>query len=141
MAELKTKQTSLSVREFLERSTTGERRKDCQALMKLMKEVTGRTPKMWGASIVGFGSYRYKQRGGQVAEWPVVGFSPRKANLTVYVMPGFEGFDELRGRLGKCKTGVSCIYIDRLADVDTKTLRELVRQSVAYMKDRYETTA
>src|SRR5262245_15714781 len=140
VTELKTKRSDASVTDFLDATTTGERREDCASVLKLMKDVTKWKPRMWGSSIVGFGTYRYEQRG-KTMEWLVVGFSPRKANLTLYVMPGCDGFDEMRARLGKCKTAVSCIYVDRLSDIDLGALKQLVAKSVAFMKDRYPTSA
>ena len=89
---------------------------------------------MWGPSIVGFGTYRYQYASGQRGEWPVVGFSPRKRNLTLYIMSGFDRYDDLLSKLGKYKTGKSCLYINKLADVDQEILRELVRQSVDHVR-------
>ncbi len=110
-----------------------KKREDSYAILQIMQEVTGEAPSMWGDSIIGFGSYHYKYASGREGDWFLVGFSPRKQNLTLYIMPGFEHYDELLGRLGKHKTGKSCLYINKLADVDQDTLRELVRQSVAHM--------
>ena len=93
----------------------------------MMQEVTGVEAKMWGDSIVGFGSYHYKYASGREADWPLVGFSPRKQNLTLYIMSGFEQYDELLQRLGKHSTGKACLYVKRLADVDLAVLQELVK--------------
>jgi Domain of unknown function (DU1801) len=139
MAELKTKKTDASVATFLEKNTTGERRADCEAVLTIMKQVTKSEPRMWGSSIVGFGSYQYKQRSGLSAEWPVVGFSPRKQDLTIYIMPGFATRDSLMKKVGKLKTGVSCLYVKRLADLDLKVLKQLVKDGVAHMKATYPT--
>lgn len=139
MAELKTKKNAGSVTEFLEKNTQGERRADCLAVLKLMKEVTKAEPAMWGASIVGFGSYTYTNTGKKPMDWPVVAFSPRKQNLTIYIMPGFKTREALVQKLGKIKTGVSCLYLNRLADVDLKVLKALVKESVAHMKATYPT--
>ena len=135
MAELKTKPTSESVNEFLGRLDE-KRRKDCMAVVKLMKSATGVRPKMWGSSIVGFGTYRYRYESGREGEWPVVGFSPRKSDLTLYIMPGFERFENLMKKLGKYKTGKSCLYIKRLTDVDVDVLKELITESVNAMSDK-----
>jgi hypothetical protein len=135
---LKTQKTDASVEEFLGTVPSDRKREDGFALLDLMREVTGEEPAMWGPSIVGFGSYRYKYASGQEGEWPVVGFSPRKANLTLYIMDGFDGYDALLAKLGKHKTGESCLYINKLADVDPETLRELVRQSVEHVRATHE---
>ena len=131
---LKTQRTSASVNEFLDTVADERRRKDAKAVSKLMEEVTGEKPAMWGASMVGFGSYHYKYASGQEGDWPLVGFSPRKDTLTLYVMPGFKGYGELMGKLGKYRKGVSCIYLKSLDDVHLPTLKSLVRHSVKYMK-------
>jgi hypothetical protein len=136
MAELKTQRTNASVKAFLDGVADERRRRDAKAVSALMEEVTKEKPAMWGPSIVGFGSYAYKQRNGQEAVWPIVGFSPRKDSLTLYIMPGFQNYGELLGRLGKHKTGVSCLYIKTLDDVDLPTLKTLVRLSVKHMKTR-----
>ena len=133
MAELKTKRSDASVTEFLNGVPSERRRKDSFAVLELMKEVTGEEPAMWGTSIVGFGSYRYKYASGREGEWPLVGFSPRKQNLTLYIMSGFDGYDALLADLGKYRTGKACLYISKLDDVDLWTLRELVKQAASHM--------
>ncbi len=138
MAEIKTKVTKASVLDFLKGVADPEKRKDSLALLKLFKEVTGETPKLWGSAIVGFGSYHYKsERSTQEGDWPLTGFSPRKQNLTIYIMPGFKTYGALMKNLGKYKTSVGCLYIKRLADVDTKILSKLITQSVKDMKKKY----
>jgi hypothetical protein len=137
MAELKTQKTDASVEDFLNAVSNERRRKDSFVVLELMREVTGEEPAMWGSSIVGFGSYRYTYASGRSGEWPIVGFSPRKQNLALYIMPGFERFDTLLKKLGKHKTGKSCLYINKLADVDMEVLRDLVEQSVAHMRKAY----
>jgi hypothetical protein len=132
MAELKTKKTEQSVEEFLNTVPDEQTRQDCFAIVKLMQKATKAKPKMWGPSIVGFGDYHYKYESGRENDWFLVGFSPRKQNLTLYIMAGFARYDELMQKLGKYKTGKSCLYIKRLADIDQKVLKELVEQSVAY---------
>ena len=106
------------------------RRQDSRALLELMSEVTGESPRMWGENIVGFGSYHYRYESGREGDWFLAGFSPRKQNLTVYLMSGFDGYGQLLARLGKHKTGKACLYLKRLDDVDRDVLRELVRRSV-----------
>jgi len=133
MAELKTKLSDASVEAFLDRIDDERKRQDSYAILAMMQEVTGAKAKMWGDSIVGFGSYHYKYASGREADWMLVGFSPRKQNLTLYIMSGFEQYDELLQRLGKHSTGKACLYIRRLADVDLAVLRELVRLSVEHM--------
>ncbi len=133
MAELKTKETAESVSAFLKKIADKTRREDCLAVVDIMRDVTKEEPKMWGSSIVGFGRYHYKYESGREGEWMITGFSPRKGDLTLYIMPGFEPFPDLMKRLGKYKTGKSCLYIKKLADVDVDVLRELVTVSVNKM--------
>ncbi len=134
MAELKTKKNEASVDDFL--GTADEKRRDdCYALLDLMRQVTGDEPSMWGDSIVGFGSYKYRHRSGQSGEWFLTGFSPRKRNLTIYIMPGFDLYGDIMARLGKYKNSVSCLYVNKLADIDLDALRELVGQSYVDMKE------
>lgn len=133
MAELKTKENDGDVTAFLNGVADEKKRQDSFAILHLMQEVTQAEPKMWGDSIVGFGHYHYKYESGREGDWFVTGFSPRKQNLTLYIMAGFDQYDELMARLGKHKTGKSCLYINKLADVDTAVLHELVAQSVAHM--------
>ncbi|NJR72197.1 MAG: DUF1801 domain-containing protein [Gammaproteobacteria bacterium] len=136
MAELKTKLNEASVETFL--ACAGENRlQDCQAVLALMQKITKAPPKMWGASIVGFGSYTYKYESGREGVWPLVGFSPRKQNLTLYIMAGFDEYEALMAQLGKHKTGKSCLYINQLSDVDMKVLEKLIKASVKYMKAKY----
>ena len=132
MAELKTKQNDQSVDEFLQAIPDQRRRKDCYAVLELMKKVTSEEPKMWGDSIVGFGAYHYKYASGREGDWPVTGFSPRKQNLTLYITTGFEEYDDLLNKLGKYKTGKACLYINKLEDVDLSVLQELVTKSVIH---------
>lgn len=131
---LKTQKTTASVKAFLDKVPDARRKKDAQAVSALMEEVTGEKPTLWGTSIVGFGSYHYKYDSGQEGDWPIVGFSPRKDSLTVYIMPGFAEYTGLLAKLGKHKTGRSCLYIKSLDDVHIPTLKTLVRQSVKHMK-------
>jgi hypothetical protein len=133
MAELKTKPTSESVSAFLNKIPDKTRRDDCLAVIDIMRTVIKEEPQMWGSSIVGFGRYLYKYESGREGEWMVTGFSPRKGDLTLYIMGGFEHFPELMKGLGKYKTGKSCLYIKNLADVDRKVLKQLIEQSVKKM--------
>lgn len=134
MAELKTKPTNASVEKFLNQVADETRRDDCFKVAKMMEEITGEKPKMWGPSIVGFGSYHYKYASGQEGDWPIAAFSPRKQDLTLYLLPGFAESGELLKQLGKHRTGVSCLYIKRLSDVHVPTLKKLIRDSVKRMK-------
>ena len=133
-AELKTKVNKGSVTKFLNSVTDEQKRKDCFEIMKMMKQVTKAEPRMWGASIVGFGSYHYKGASGREGDWMLTGFSPRKENLTLYLMGGFDSQGALLKKLGKHKTSVACLYIKKLDDVDKKVLKELVQASVKRMK-------
>jgi len=135
MAELKTKATTASVSDFIAAVEDEERRKDCREVVKIMKKATGDAPKMWGTSIVGFGNHRYKYATGRELDWFLAGFSPRKRDLTLYIMPGFARHKELMASLGKHKTGQSCLYIKRLADIDVDVLRTLVESSVEHMRE------
>lgn len=137
MYELKTKENAASVDEFLNSVEPEARRKDCLTLYDLMRELTGEHGAMWGGSIVGFGKYRYTYASGHSGESFMAGFSPRKQNLTLYIMAGFEDYDQLLTRLGKYKTGKSCLYLKSLDDVDMDALRELVAESVKAMRLSY----
>ena len=138
MAEAKTKPTNESVKDFLNRISDKERREDCFAVAKMMEEITGDKPKMWGPSIVGFGSYSYKYASGHEGDWPIAAFSPRKKDLTVYLMMGFTKHSELMEKLGKHSAAKSCLYIKRLSDIHLPTLKKLIKISVkdlnAYIK-------
>ncbi len=129
MAELKTKANDGDVEAFLASVADPQRREDAKVVCALMREITKEPPRMWGDSIVGFGEYRYRYATGREGDWLAVGFSPRKQNLTLYIMDGFGGYDELLSRLGKHATGKSCLYLKRLSDVDTRVLRELIKTS------------
>jgi hypothetical protein len=129
MAELKTRLTDQSVEKFINGLADKKQRQDCFTLIELMKQVTRSEPKMWGSSIVGFGSYHYVYESGREADWFLAGFSPRKQNLTLYIMGGLAQ-QALLKKLGKHKAGKSCLYIKRVEDVDLPTLKKLIRQSV-----------
>lgn len=130
MSEAKTRPTEQSVEEFLAGIADERQRADSRALVALMREVTGAEPRMWGPSIVGFGSYHYRYASGREGDWMLTGFSPRKQSLTLYLSYGLEGQEELLGRLGKHKLGKACLYLKRLDDADPAALRELIRRSV-----------
>jgi len=134
MSDIKTKVNDASVLEFLHNVPDEKKRTDSLAILALMEEVTGLEAKMWGPSIVGFGSCHYKYESGREGDMPLIGFSPRKQNLTLYIgMGGFDNYDQLMASLGKHSTSKSCLYIKRLSDVNMPTLKELVRQSVDHM--------
>lgn len=137
MAEQKTRPTELSVESFLDTIADEGVRDDCAALVKLMKKVTGAKPKMWGTSIVGFGQYHYKYESGHEGDSCLTGFSPRKQNITLYVMPGFAEQSDLQPKLGKHKAGKGCIYIKRLTDVDVKVLEKMIDHSVKHLQGKY----
>jgi len=130
MAELKTKRTTESVEKFLNGVADETRRKDSFRVLEMMKKETKSESAMWGTSIVGFGSYQYKYANGRELEWPLMGFSPRKDSLTLY-MGGLQGYGALLKKLGKHKTGKVCLYIKKLDDVDIPTLKQLIKQSLA----------
>ena len=137
MAELKTQPTSQSVSDFLKAVVDKKMRAECRVVAKMMREATGKRARMWGTSIVGYGSYDYKYASGREGSWPIIGFSPRSKNLSIYIMPGFSNFDKLMGRLGKYKTGKSCLFIKSLDDVDQKKLKALIDGSVKFMERKY----
>lgn len=131
MAEPKTRPTMESVEKFVNRIADEQRRKDCFRVLEIMKAVTKVEPAMWGTSIVGFGRHNYKYESGTKGEWFLCGFSPRKQDLTLYLMSGLERYSELLKKLGKHKTGRACLYIKKLDDVDLPTLKTLIKESVA----------
>ena len=123
---LKTRQTAASVEAFLASIADDARREDCRTVLALMRQATGEEPRMWGESIVGFGSYHYRYATGRTGDWFVMGFSPRKRDLTLYISAGIERYPAILMRLGRCATGRSCLYLKRLADVDVAALRDLI---------------
>ena len=137
MSDLKTKRTDESVDAFLDSVVDESRRKDCRRVLEIMKRVTGEEPRMWGPSMIGFGTYHYRYASGREGDWFITGFSSRKNDLTLYIMSGFSRFDDLTSRLGQYKTGKSCLYIKRLSEVDEAVLEELVAESVSYMRETY----
>lgn len=139
MAEIKTKLTKASAWDFIEKIPDKTKMRDSLVLLKLFQDVTGEKPKMWGTSIIGFGLYHYKsERSSQEGDWPLTGFSPRKQNLTLYIMMGFTEYAGLLKKLGKHKTSKGCLYINKLSDVDIKVLEQLVKKSFLQMKKQYK---
>lgn len=142
MAEIKTKQTDADVHEFISSfADTEQKKKDSFELLKMMQDFTGYEPKMWGASIIGFGKYHYKsERSRQEGDWPLVGFSPRKTALTLYVNSGCEGQrdqQELLDKLGKFKMGKSCIYVKKLSDIDQEVLKKIMKSTIDFLENKY----
>ena len=134
MAELKTKVTDASAVEFLNAIKDDRRRQDCFTILELMRKAARSEPEMWGSSIIGFGNYHYVYNSGREGDWFLTGFSPRKQNLTLYVMGGFAQYDTLLKKLGKHKTGKSCLYINKLQDIHLPALRKLIDQSVKHAR-------
>jgi hypothetical protein len=139
MAELKTKQTDADVHEFINTFAETElKKKDSFEILKLMQEVSGYEPKMWGSSIIGFGQYHYKSdRSSQEGDWMLIGFSPRKAAISLYVYSGCAGQDDMLKELGKFKMGAACIYINKLSDIDPNVLINLMESTISHLKAKY----
>ncbi len=137
MATMKTIKNQDSVSAFIENVEDERKREDCRMLIKIMSQITGSQAAMWGSSIVGFGSYHYRYASGREGDFFLTGFSPRKQNLTVYVMPGFSQYDSLMQKLGKHKVGKSCLYMKKLEDVDIWILTRLIDESVQEMRRKY----
>jgi len=133
----KTQENDGDVAAFLESVENPKRRADAEVVLEMMTRITGLSARMWGASIIGFGMYHYKYESGREGDYMRVGFSPRKANLVVYILPGYTDFSEILGRIGKYKKGKSCLYINKLADVDMAVLEELVVAGLADMAEKY----
>ena len=140
MAELKTKQNSANVIDFInEFADSEQKRKDSFELLKLIQDFTGYEPKMWGASIIGFGSYHYKsERSRQEGDWPLVGFSPRKAAISLYVYSGTPEQEFLLRNLGKFTMGKGCIYVKKLSDINQDVLRKLMKETIDYLQKKYK---
>lgn len=137
MAEPKTRENDASVDAFIDALDDPRRQADCRALVEMMQAAAGAPPRMWGKSIVGFGHYTYVYASGRSGEWMRIGFSPRKRDLTLYIMPGFEGFEALLAQLGKHKTGKSCLYVKRLEGLNLEVLQQLIDASLAHMAEAY----
>jgi hypothetical protein len=140
MAELKTKPTDTKVEEFLKSISDERLQKESFLLLDLMKSITKSNPKIWGKNIVGFGSYHYKYESKREGDWFVAGFSPRKKNLTIYVMAGFVEYEDLLIKLGKHSIGKSCLYINSLEEIDLRVLKELIKKSIVHIKSKYKTS-
>jgi hypothetical protein len=140
MAELKTKQTNADVIEFINTfADTEQKRADSFELLKLMQDFTGFEPKMWGPSIIGFGSYHYKsERSSQEGDWPLVGFSPRKAAISLYVFMGTKEQEQLLEGLGKFKMGKGCIYVKKLSDINQDVLKKLMKETIHFLQNKYK---
>jgi nucleoid DNA-binding protein len=136
-AENKTKETEASVDTFLANIKDDQKKADCLVLKSMMSRITDSPAKMWGASIVGFGTYHYKYDSGREGDFMKVGFSPRAQNVTVYIIAGFDRYEALMSKLGKHKTGKSCLYIKKLDDIDLDVLEELVKESYNLMTEKY----
>jgi len=134
MAELKTQKNDASIEDFLQNVEHQTRRENSFEILELMRDITGEQGSMWGNSIVGFGDFSYTNSTRKEYKWFKTGFSPRKQSLTIYIMDGFEGYEDILSRLGKHKTGKSCLYINKLADVDREVLQELIIASVKHME-------
>ena len=134
---MKTKPTKASVANFIDAVADPKKREDARAAAALMAEITGAPAQMWGTSIVGFGRYRYRYASGRKGEFFETGFSPRKQALTLYIMPGFSKYGELLEKLGRHRSGKSCLYIKRLADIDLEVLRALVTRSVQAIREKH----
>ena len=138
MSSNKTVETDNSVENFINSVENEQKRKDSWDMVALMTKITGAKPRMWGSSLVGFGQYHYKYASGREGDFFITGFSPRKSAFTVYIMPGFDGYGEQMARLGPHKTGKSCLYLKNLDVIDRGVLEEMIRDSVAVMRERYE---
>ncbi len=140
MAELKTKQNDEDVNEFIDAfANTEQKKKDSHELVKLMRDVSGFEPKMWGPSIIGFGQYHYKsERSSQEGDWLMIGFSPRKAAISLYVYSGCAGQDDMLKELGKFKMGAACIYVNKLSDVNIEVLKKLMKTTIDHLQKRWE---
>ncbi|MVO99850.1 DUF1801 domain-containing protein [Paenibacillus lutrae] len=137
MYELKTKETDASVIEFIESVGSPQKREDAYQLLDIFTEATGYAAKMWGPTIIGFGSYHYKYESGHEGDAPLVGFSPRKAKISLYFATGDTRRDELLENLGKHTAGKACVYVNKLADIDVDGLQALIRESVRFLTERY----
>lgn len=141
MYEQKTKETDNSVIEFIEAVEHPKKREDAYKLLDIFTETTGYEPKMWGPSIIGFGSYHYKYASGHEGDAPLVGFSPRKARISLYFAPGEPKREELLKNFGKHTTGKACVYINKIADINIEVLKELIHESITFLRETYPDAA
>lgn len=139
MAENKTRATNASVKQFLLGIEDRQQRRDLKKIAAMMRRATGKRARMWGPGIVGYGSYHYRYESGREGDFLITGYAPRKQAMAIYILPGFARFGKLMDKLGTYKTGKSCLYIKRLADVDEKVLEQLIRDAVNYMRKHYDT--
>ena len=137
MATLKTQPSEQNVMAYLDQIEDPQQKEDALSILEMMKGISKEPPKMWGDSMVGFGSYHYKYASGREGDWFLTGFSPRKKQISLYIMAGFEAHEDLLKNLGKYKTGKSCLYIKKLSDIDKEVLEKLIRKSVEYMREKY----
>lgn len=137
MAELKTKKNDMSVQKYLDAIDDPQRKKDCLKIHELMQNVSGHEGNMWGDSMVGYGSYHYKYESGREGDWFLVGFSNRKQSISIYIMSGFSRYDDLLSNLGKHKTGKSCLYINKLEDIDESILQDMIETSIEFIQQKY----
>lgn len=135
--EIKTKKTEVDPNEFINTIEDKQKAEDCKEIMKMMEKASGHQPKMWGAAIIGYGSYRYVGKSGASGDWPIIAVAPRKQNISIMMMNGYKGVEDLLAKLGKHKTGVGCLYIKRLGDIDKKILNEMIVNSVKVMREKY----
>lgn len=139
MGTIKTLENDASVSDFIDSVEGDEKKRDSFTLLEMFSRVTGEKPKMWGSSIIGFGKYHYKsERSKQEGDWPLTGFSPRKQNLTIYITLGFDNYTNLLKDLGKHKTSVGCLYINKLTDIDLAILEKLIKQSFKVAREKYQ---
>lgn len=138
-SENKTKATHVNPRAYVAAVEHKTRKADAEVLLDFFARITGMTAKMWGPTLIGYGSYHYKYESGREGDMLITGFSPRKANLVFYIMPGYQDLSEMLARLGKHKIGKSCLYINKLADIDMDVLEEIVRFGLTYIRENYET--
>lgn len=134
-SENKTKPNEQDVASFIEQVEPAQKQQDCLQILSMMQKATGAEPKMWGGSMIGFGQYHYTYASGREGDWFLTGFAPRKQNISLYIMAGFKRYEELMCKLGKYKTGKSCLYINKLADVDVAVLEKLIELSAAYVEE------
>lgn len=137
MSKLKTTPNDASVEDFINSIENDHKRADSQRIIAILQDITGEEPQMWGGSIIGFGAYHYTYKSGREGDWMKVGFSPRKQNLTIYIMSGLKRFEEELSRIGKHKTGKSCLYAKKLEDIDEDVLKEIVEKSIAKLEGLY----
>ena len=137
MSTPKTLPNNKNVEEYIDAVENAQKREDSRVLLKMMQEITGEKPVMWGESIIGFGNYHYKYASGREGDWMISAFSPRKQNLTIYIMGGFENQEELLAKVGKAKNSVGCLYVKKLEDIDLNVLKEMIQLSVKTVKERY----